>query len=451
MNERLHAPVHASADTAAAFARLAQWSGRAPVESHGPAPLPEWTLDQIGAEDEAIKNRCIDLVQKIDELTQVKDCFVEISNWIGHVLSAREQTNAALVERGMMIAMVEGALTEAKEDNRTLYEGREEARAENSLLLSENERLRAIVQLNEGRIEKLEADLREAQDAGAAFHEAYEAERAQAYHLRGEVDDLQAVVAKNDALVAELQRHLAVARDEAVFAAQRGDALQASLTEAQAAWRAESEEARGAVTALEAKLQEQTARALAAEGLLSEARAALQEKSEQIRLGERQAAEMEQKILRISEHSESVAVEADALKQRLEARDGAHARLSKRARALIRVMRDLASRMEKAEQKAALAGERLNAETGRFEDQKSQLEQSIRDLAEQLEKERAAGQVTAGALEAARRQRAQQREEEPCEPREEGAKLIDLLARAEKAHLAAEAAASMQAQAPIRA
>ncbi|WP_457795613.1 hypothetical protein [Methylocystis sp. S23] len=452
MNNHLRAPVHASSDTAAAFARLAQWSGHAQAEPQRPPPLPEWTLDQIGAEDEEIKNRCIDLVQKIEELTQVRERFVEISNWIGHILSAREATNAALVERGMMAAMVEGALADAKEENRTLYEGREEARAENSLLQSENERLRAILHLNEGRIEKLEADLRDAQNIGAQFHDVYEAERAQAYHLRGEVEDLQGAVAKNDALVAELQRDLAAAQDETVFMRQRAEMLQANLADAQAAWRAEKEDDRRRLAGFEARLREQTTRAQAAEGLLAEARSALQEKSEQCRLGERQAAEMEQKLLRLSEHSESIAAEAAQVKEKLESRGRAHARLGKRARALIRAMRDLASRLEKAEQKAALAGERLNAETSRFADQKAQFEQSIRDLAEQLEKERAASQVTAGALEAARQQRLQPREEE--QPREEGAKLIDILARAEMAHLAAEAAAERAAppsQAPIRA
>lgn len=55
----------------------------------------------------------------------------------------------------MMIAMLEGALADTKEGSRLIYESREEARAESSLLLSENERLRAVAHLNDGRIEKL--------------------------------------------------------------------------------------------------------------------------------------------------------------------------------------------------------------------------------------------------------------------------------------------------------
>jgi chromosome segregation ATPase len=501
MTELLHVVPHEPSD-AVPFERPAQWSGYAAVEARRAAPLPEWTLDQIGAENEEIKSRCIDLVQKIDELTKVKETFVEISNWVGHILAAREETNAALVERGMMIAMTEGSLADLKEENRVLYEGREEARAENSLLASENDRLRAIVQLNEGRIEKLEAELHEARDVGQSFSDAYEAERAQAYHLRGELEDLQGVVANNDALITELQGDLAAARDEAVFLSQRADMLQGNLTEsqseagklqgelsqslihagdlsekireleialdaerqqiakteelvaanhaehqqAQTAWRAEQDQYRRSIAELETKLQEQTARAQAADSLLVDVRSQLQQKLNQCRLGERQAAELEQKLLRISEHAESVAGDALQSKEKLEARDRAHARLSKRARALIRAMRDLASRLEKSEQKAALVGERLNAETGRFTDHKAQLEQAIRELTEQLEKERAASQVTAGALEAAR-QRHQIRDDEQ---REESGKVIDILARAEKTHLLAEQAAP-PVQAPKRA
>ncbi|WP_442754829.1 hypothetical protein ACNHKD_17835 [Methylocystis sp. JAN1] len=515
MTDLLHAPAHESLEPD--YDRLTQWSGHAGAQLGRPEPLPEWTLDQIGAENEEIKNRCIDLVQKIDELTRVKESFVEISNWVGHILAAREETNAALVERGMMIAMIEGSLADLKEENRALYEGREEARAENSLLASENERLRAIIHLNEGRIEKLEADLREAQDVGASFHDAYEAERAHAYHLRGELEGLQGVVVNNDALITELQRDLATARDEAVFLHQRGETLQGALTESQAeagklqgelsqsrihagdlagkireleialdaersqaakleeviaashadhqntqaAWRAEKDEDRRQITELETKLQEQTSRAQAADSLLAEVRGSLQEKSDQCRLGERQAAELEQKLLRLSEHSDSLASDAARVKEKLETRDRAHARLSKRARALVRAMRDLASRLEKAEQKAALSGERLSAESARFADQKAQFEQTIHDLAEQLEKERAASQVTAGALEAARQrqqqreeeQRLQQREDEPP-PRQESGKVIDILARAEKASLAVEVAertAAPPVQAPISA
>jgi FtsZ-binding cell division protein ZapB len=460
----------------------------------------DWTLDQIGAEDEEIKNRCIDLVEKVRDLCAVKDHFVDITNWISHVLAAREQTNAALVERGMMIAMTEGALADLKEENRALYEEREEARTENSLLASENLRLRETTQAHEARIETLEVELGEAQSIGAQFHEAYESERAQVYHLKGDLDDLQDAVTKNDKLITQLQLDLATARDEGAFARQHADVLQSNLGEAQAqvetlgnelaesqvhaagladrireleivleserrqiakleeliasshmehqkaqaALRADRDDDRRQIADLGARLDEQTARALAADRLLAEARADLQEKTDRCRVGERQAQEMDQKLLRLSEHSEAAAADMAHLKEKLEARERAHARLGKRARMLIRAMRDVTARLEKSEQKAAFAAERLSAERGRFADQQGRLEQTIRDLVEQLEKERASNRVAAGALEAARQQRLQPRDEEPGDD----LRIEDILARAEKMRLAAEAA---HVHAPINA
>ncbi len=461
----------------------------------------DWTLDQIGSENEEIKNRCIDLVGKVQELCEVKDHFVEITNWISHVLAAREKTNAALVERGMMIAMTEGALADLKEENRVLYEEREEARTENSLLASENQRLQAAAQGHEARIETLEADLVNAQSLGAQFHEAYEAERAQVYHLKGDLDDLQDAVAKNDTLITQLQLDLATARDEGAFARQHADVLQSNLTEVQAlagklrneladgeghasgladriqeleialeterrqidkleelianshiehqktqaALRAERDDDSRQIADLGARLDEQTARALAADRLLAEARADLQEKTDRCRVGERHAQDLEQKLLRLSEHSEAAGADTAHLKEKLEARERAHAQLGKRARMLIRAMRDLTARLEKSEQKASFAAERLSAERGRFADQQGRLEQTIRDLNEQLEKERASNRVAVGALEAARQQRQQPHDDEAA--RDE-LRIEDILARTEKMRLAAQTAVG---QAPINA
>jgi hypothetical protein len=214
---------------------------------------------------------------------------------------------------------------------------------------------------------------------------------------------------------------------------------------AQAAWRAEREDARRAIADLEARLDEQTAHAHAADRLLTEARGALQERTDQCRVSERLILDLEQKLLRLSENSEAAVADAAQTKEKLEARERANLRLGKRARALIRAMRDLSAKLERSEQKVTLAGERLNAESARFSDQKGRLEQTIRDLVEQLEKERASNKVTAGALEAARQQRLQPREEEL--PRDD-LMIADILARAEKVHYSME---TNLCQAPIRA
>ena len=72
--------------------RLSTWVGGKrplpePPRNRPTHVMPDETLDQIGAENEEIKNRCIDVVRKIDELSVLKTHFVEISNWVGEILS----------------------------------------------------------------------------------------------------------------------------------------------------------------------------------------------------------------------------------------------------------------------------------------------------------------------------------------------------------------------------
>lgn len=477
--------------------RLSTWVGQSkrPVDPSRPgeAGMADETLDQIGAENEEIKNRCIDVVRKLDELSALKQNFVEISNWIGQILSVREETNAALVERAMMIALAEGALADLKAESRALYQAKEELQSENALLLAENERLKGAVRSREARIESVEAQLHEATEAAAQLRQNLEGERDQLFHVRNELQAAQEVIANNDTLISQLQTDLSAARDQSVFARQHADMLQANLLEseqeaarlqsahaesqiyasgladniremeisleserrqlakldellasnqaenlkAQSRWREEKEEDRRVIAALEAQVDKLSAHAKAGDQLLVDVRAELQTKIDECRAVERRAQEIEQKFARLTEHAENGAAEAVQLNQRLEERERANARLSRRAKSLIRAMRDLSALLEKSEQKAQLVGERLAAESDRFDQQKQRLEQTIHDLTEQLEKERLSKMVTAGALEAARQQRLHQREE---------VKLADILARAEEAHNAAEAEADAAAQ-----
>jgi regulator of replication initiation timing len=477
------------------ISRLSSWVGQNRRPAQGPAQtsrepaLADETLDQIGAENEEIKNRCIDFVRKIDELSALKENFVEISNWIGQILSVREQTNAALVERAMMIALAEGALADLKAESRALYDAKEEVTAENALLRAENERLKASVRSREARIEAVEAELHSANEIAAELRQNLETERAHAFHVKSELEASQSLAEKNDALISQLQVDLAAARDQSVFAKQHAEMLQANLLEAQdnaaklqaqnsetqiyasgladnireleialeserrqlakldellashqaehlkaqTRWRDEKDEDRRMIAELEAKVDKLTTHAQAGDRLLVEVRAELQAKIDECRVADRRAQEIEQKFARLTEHAESVSQDAAQLKQDLETRERAYARLNSRAKGLIRAMRDMSALLEKSEQKAQLTSERLAAETKRFDDQKSRLEQTVRDLTEQLEKERLSKMVTAGALEAARQQRLQPREE---------VKLADILARAEEAHNAAEASAA---------
>ena len=201
-----------------------------------PEPANAWsdeTLDRIGADNEDIKNRCVDVVRKIDELTDIRKNFIEICDRVGQILAAREHTSAALVERAMMIALAEGALQDMKTESRALYESNEGLRAENSVLHTENERLKGSVRSREARIEAVEAEMHEATDTATLLKNDLERERDQLSYVSGELQSAQAEIQKNDALISQLQAELATTRDQTAFAEQHAQKLQANLLDSQ--------------------------------------------------------------------------------------------------------------------------------------------------------------------------------------------------------------------------
>jgi chromosome segregation ATPase len=450
--------------------RLNDWIGseggvsemKARSEEHAPASSDE-TLDAVGRNNEDIKNSCIDFIRKLDELTDVRGNFIEIFDRVGRILVEREQTKSALVERSMMLARAESAHQELKAEFRTLYEESEDCRAENSLLRTENERFMALVRAREARIDIVEAELREQAETAAALRDELEHERNQLSQLADEIQSAKAQMSKNDALITQLQVELATTSDQRAFAEQHAQTLQASLTEsqqnaaklqtslaesqiyasgladnireleiavasgrhqideletlhaakqtehqnAQTRWQQETDQARDAIAGLESQIDELTDRSRAADRLLAEARGELQAKIDELRAEERRAQDLEAKLNHSYERQESDAAEVHELKQKLDKKESAHVHLTSRAQAVIRAMRDLKVHLEKADQRAQLASERLTAETRRFEAQTEGLQRTIRDLTEQLEKEKLSKAITEGALEAARQSRLQ--------------------------------------------
>lgn len=446
--------------------RLTDWvsseneSSNAKAQAEGRASSDE-TLDAVGRINEDIKNSCFDFIRKLDELTEVRGTFIDIFDRVGKILADREQTKSALVERSMMLARAENAHQELKGEYRALYEQSEDYRAENSLLRTENERVVELVHSRESRIETVEEELREQTEAATTLRNELEHERNRLSRLADEIQSAQTQISKNDALISQLQVDLSAACDQRAFAEQRAQTLEAGLAESQqnatklqtalaeceiyakglagnireqeiavvsgkrqieeleallaskqsehqyaeTRWQQETEQAREAIAELESQIDKLTDRSHAGDRLLADARAELQAKIDELRAEERRGHELEAKLNHSYERQESDASEIDELKHRLDKKERAHTHLTSRAQAVIRAMRDLKVHLEKADQRAQLIGERLAAETRRFEAQTEGLEQTIRDLTEQLEKERLLKAITEGALEAARQNR----------------------------------------------
>ncbi|HXY59529.1 MAG TPA: hypothetical protein VEH76_13220 [Methylocystis sp.] len=413
--------------------------------------LPQEELGAIGRENEDVKSQCADVVRKFDELVNVRSSLISLFDRVGTILGDRERTESALVERSIMLARAERAQHDLKAQLRALHEESEGRKAESSLLTTENERLKESVHNSEARIEAVEAELRQQTELAGSVRKELEVERNRVSQLGDELQLLKSELRQNDTVISQLQIDLAATRDEKTFAENRLEALQAKLAESQqneaSVQRALSEsqihvknlserirevettvdaerrqikeleallsltqkenlqaaeESRFAIAALESQIDKLTTHSQTGDKLLADGRAQLQAMTDQFRGEARRAQDLESKLNQSQTRQENDAAEIAQLKQALKDKEIVQARLADRTEAVIRHTRDLKTRLEKAEQRAQLAGERLAAETNRFEEQRAHFEQAIRDLTEQLEKEKLSRTMVEGALEAAR-------------------------------------------------
>ncbi len=417
----------------------------------GTDTLPREDLGTIGKENEVVKNHFVDVVRKFDELVNVRNNLTSLFDRVGTILRDREQTEFALVERSIMLARAERAQHDMKAELRALQGESEERKAESSLLTAENERLKESVHNGETRIQAVEAELRQQTELAGAVRKALEVERNKVSQTGDELQLVKSELRKNDTVVSQLQNELAATREEKTFAENRLEALQAKLAESQqneaSAHHALSEsqiqvknlsekireveitvdgerrqikeleallsltqkenlealeESRSAIAARESQIDKLTTRSQTGDKLLADGRAQLQAMTDQFRAEARRAQDLESKFHQLQARQESDAVEITHLKQVIEDKELVQARLADRTEAVIRHTHDLKTRLEKAEQRAQLAGERLAGVTKCLEEQHAHFEQTVRDLTEQLEKERLSRTMVEGALEAAR-------------------------------------------------
>ena len=408
-------------------------------------------LGTIGRENEDLKNQCFEVVRQFDELTNIRNSMISLLERVGTILEDRERTKSALVERSIMLARAERAQQDLKAELRALHEANEGHQAESRILTAENGRLEELVRNSEGRIGVVEAELRQQTEVVGSVRKELEVERSQLSQIEGELQLLQSELLQNNMVISQLQVELATTRDEKAFYEKRLEALEAKLAEDQQSeaglQRALSEsqihvkrlseriremeitadgerrqinelegllsltqtenleaaeESRFAIAALENQIDKLTAHSQAGDKLLADGRAQLQAMTDQFRAEARRTQDLEAKLSRLCGEQENDAAEIAQLKQAIQDKEVVQARFADRTEAVIRHTRDLKVRLENAEQRAQFAGERLAAETSRFEEQRACLEQTTRDLTEQLERERLSKTMIEGALQAAR-------------------------------------------------
>jgi len=423
-------------------------------------------LDQLAKVNEDIRDRCINIVNRADELIALRDEFIEVFGEVGKILKDTEGTSSALVERSALLALEEEEHGALKARFRALHDEYEKKNNELSLVRSEVERYGELVATRESRIQDLEQEFSEERDRVAGLRNELDQERYMGglttEKLHAALNDIRA----DEALLASLQSQIASLSDRSSTAEFHVSALEASLSEsqslvktlrdslllseqnaeslgrsleesqadgealkarietieatlgserlehelAQAVWQQKEQTGADEIAALKTHLDADRARAEAGEAQLAEARADLQATGAELRAKEREAELLMARIEPLDERLDSALAEIALLTDKLGDAEKSRAQLADRAQALVRAMTDQLAKLELAEQRAQLLEDRLATEAMRFAADNEQLERKIHDLNERFERERAARVVAASALEAARGRATRQRE-----------------------------------------
>ena len=423
-------------------------------------------LDQLAKVNEDIRERCISIVNRADELIALRDEFLEVFGEVGKVLKETEGTSSALVERSALLALEEEEHGALKARYRALHDEYETKNNEASLARSEVERFGELVGARESRIQALEQELSEEKDRTAGVRNELDQERYMgaltAEKLHAALNDIRA----DEALLATLQSQIAALSDRSSNAEFHVSALEASLSEsqtlvkalrdslsasdqngeslarqldearaenqaltarietieatlgserlerelAQAVWQQKEQATADEIAGLRTHLDADRSRAEAGEAQLAETRAELHATGAELRAKEREVELLIGRIAPLDERLDSAVVEIASLTDKLADAEKSRAQLADRAQALVRAMTDQLAKLELAEQRAQLLEDRLASEATRFAADNEQLERKIHELNERFERERAARVVAASALEAARGRAARQKE-----------------------------------------
>ena len=429
------------------------------------AQQPQTELDALAKGNEELRDRCINIINRTDDLLALRNEFIEVFGDVGKILKNTETTNSTLAERSAKLALEEEEHNSLKQRHRALHEENETHRNDNSVLRSEVQRHEALIASREARIEALETDLATEKDGAAALRTAIEQERfianlateklqlalaeidrskavAEAlqiesaaandrsskaeFHARalqdslaeaqGEARQLRDALADSQQRSGALEQSLEAAGIEIDGFRKRGEALEAALSAAQLEhemaqllWGRRAEESRDEIAALRAQLDADSSRAEATEQLLADARAELIGRVVDLNAKERRIEQLEASIAPLSERCEQAKTEIADLVAKIAEAEKSHAKLADRAQALVRAMNDKTAKFESAEERIHLLNKRLADDSVKFAVASEQFEQKISELTAQLEREKNARIVVSGALEASRTRAARPR------------------------------------------
>lgn len=444
----------------------------APMPPIAPEQAPATDLDYLAHLAEGVRERCLDVITRADQLAALRQDLVGVFAEVGKILKETEGTSSALIHRTALLAHEE----EEHENLKALYHAlKDESQRhahENALLRAEIERSGDLVSAREARIQALEEDLAKAREEIEQLRKALEQGEAARIATAEKLDEAVRDLARQEETISAHIAQIAELSDRNSIAELRSAASENSLLESQslakrlrdsliesqqeaAGLALKLETANGEVARLQTKIKDadsalvaakvaqqvaetvwrerdqrtgdeierlnkvasaEQARAEAGDAQLAAARAELQEAAAKLRMKEREAEHLGGRIAPLEQRIKSATDEIGALNEKLAEGERSRAALADRAQAIVRAMSDLKAKLEVAEERAQQYESRLASDAVGAAVDREQLERRIHALTESLEREKAAHLMAASALTAARSRLGREWEIEP--PRE---------------------------------
>ena len=413
-----------------------------------PLVVSQNILDVIGRDNENLRNKCVEIVRKVEEAASLQRDLGAVFLQIDVILADLERTKSELIQRTSSLAAERDAHLQIKHIHRETFEAFEKFKADAAVVAAEHKRLAHAVAELEINLGALQLKHAEKLTHNAEMQRQIAGDAEKIHEFSRDQQNANAELQRSDALIVALQGDCATQRDRAVLAEEDSRSLQIAIAETRqtasklgrsldetaaghdkarkqivdlenalamekaehgkfhALWQQESEGRRTDVTAMQIKIEAQISRIEASDRLLAAARNQFHAKVEELRKEERRA--------------QDAGAAAAALEQKTRAVDGQNAELrtklaeveKARDAALERAAQHLKSVMAKenaiqqGERKLQMVSDRAAADNQRFDSQRDQFEHRIQILSEMLEKEKLARALAQGALDVARKDRA---------------------------------------------
>ena len=404
-------------------------------------------IDMIARDNEAVRNKCSDIVRKIEEAANLHRDLASVFVEVDGVLAESEKTKSDLIQRTSALAFEREAHGALKAAHREASDALAKVREEAAALAAEKKRQSLAVAELEVALGTLRLSHAEkhAQHADLLRQTASDGEKMAA--MAAAIATSHAELQRADALIVSLQGELACERDRATLAEEDARSLHSALAETRQSaaktgraldeatlvlesgrkriadleaglafergehskfhslWQQESDGRRADVSTLQIKIEAQASRIEASDRLLAAARGQFQTKVEELRKEERRAQEVIAGAAALEKKLRAFEGENAELRGQMAAVEKARDTHLERADHLTKAVRAKESVALQVENKLNGLGDRLSSETQRFETLREQYEQRIQQLTVQLEKEKLDRALAQGALDVARKDR----------------------------------------------